>query len=207
MRKRKWVAAYLAKEDRYLVREENYRERWLETFKKKELYLEIGMGMGDFITQSAALNPDILYVGVEKEAVCVARAAKAAKEKELNNLRIIYSDALNLTQYFAKEVARIYLSFPDPWPKRHHAKRRLTAGNYLALYQKVLKDGGELIFKSDKRELYEFTLETIKTSAFTLAAQSEDYHALRHDDILTAYEAKFIAAGQPIYYLRLKCRS
>ena len=153
IRKKKWVAPYIENEDRYIIK------RAAQINKTKDrLYVEIGMGMGDFITKSASLNPGILYIGLEKEATCVAKAAIKASEYDLDNLGIIFDGADNIEAYFDHNVDRIYLHFSDPWPKKAHAKRRLTYHTFLAKYKQVLKADGEIIFKTDNAGLFEFSI-------------------------------------------------
>ena len=130
MRKRKWIDPYLENENVYLIK---------DAHNFKNVYLEIGMGMGDFITASAKENPDIFYIGLERIDACVARAIKKARELNLENIRIIRADAVHLTELFEeKSVKRIYLHFSDPWPKRKTHKRRLTYNTFLDIYNKVL---------------------------------------------------------------------
>ena len=96
------------------------------------------------------------------------------------------------------EVDRIYINFCDPWPSKGHAKRRLTHGNFLKLYRKVLKDGGQIHFKTDNRPLFDFSVEEIPNFGFTLSEVTNDLHAECADVIMTDYEAKFREQGIPI---------
>ena len=202
MRKRKWVTPFLEKEDRYLVRNNESKGHWL-TMPYKHLYLEIGMGMGDFIVGNADKNPDILYIGFEKDETCVAKAIRKASDLSLENLYIINDDANRLEEYFEKEeVDRIYLQFSDPWPKKSHHKRRLTHSSFISIYDKVIRTGGEIVFKTDNMDLYEFSLISFGNSSFRLIDCSVDYHRSERDEICTEYENKFISEGKPIYYAR-----
>ena len=164
------------------------------------------MGMGDFITQSAFKNPDILYVGFEKVTTCVAKSVIKAEELEIDNFRVILDNADNLEEYFNDEVDRIYLHFSDPWPKKAHVKRRLTHSRYLNIYRKVLKADGEIIFKTDNKDLFEFSIPEFINNGFKMTDFSVDYHRHENDDILTGYETKFKEMGQPIYFAKfIKC--
>ena len=199
IRKKKWVAPYIENEDRYIIKRADQINK-----TKDRLYAEIGMGMGDFITKSASLNPDILYIGLEKEATCVAKAAIKASEYDLDNLGIIFDGADNIEAYFDHNIDRIYLHFSDPWPKKAHAKRRLTYHTFLAKYKQVLKADGEIIFKTDNAGLFEFSIIEFLNNGFTLLEISVDYHREPKDDIMTAYESKFVELSKPIYFARLK---
>lgn len=199
MRKKKWVKPFLEEENEYLI----------DKFEglDKVTYLEIGMGMGDFIVESAFNNPDIFYIGLEKDETCVARAIKKAREKEIKNLRIMLSDASILLDTFKeKSIDRIYLHFSDPWPKKAHHKRRLTYNTFLKLYERVLKDNGELIIKTDNQGLYEDSKLYLSEEPFELIEISEDYHSELIGEPQTAYQKKFSELGMPIYYLKYKLK-
>ncbi len=197
MRKKKWVDAFLESEDHYLIRNREELQ-----FKKTNI-LEIGMGMGDFITQSAKANPDTQFFGFEKVDQCVAHAIKKAADLELDNLRIIMDDASNLEDYFDHQIDKIYLFFSDPWPKKRQAKRRLTYRAFIERYEKILKSDGELIFKSDNRQLFEFTLKEFSHFDFYLEDVSLDL-PLAEDSPISAYEMRFRKLGQPIYFAHYK---
>ena len=197
MRKKKWVSPFLENENQYLV----------ETLKgirsDKPLYIEIGMGMGDFITQSAAMNPDIFYVGIEREETCVARAIKKAQEKELENFRVMLKDADYIEELCDENsVDLIYLHFSDPWPKKRNHKRRLTYMPFLAKYEKILKDGGIIVFKTDNEGFYDDSLEYFEHSSFELIESDRNYFV--EGEPMTAYQAKFVAEGKPIFYAKYK---
>ena len=196
MRKRKWIDPYLENENVYLIK---------DAHNFKNVYLEIGMGMGDFITASAKENPDIFYIGLERIDACVARAIKKARELNLENIRIIRADAVHLTELFEeKSVKRIYLHFSDPWPKRKTHKRRLTYNTFLDIYNKVLTDDGDIIFKTDNVALFDDSLEYFKSSPFEIIETSRNYHETLHTEPKTGYEEKFVSMGLPIYYARLR---
>lgn len=196
MRKRKWIDPYLENEDVYLIKDgHNY----------KDIYLEIGMGMGDFITASCKENPKIFYIGLERIDACVARAIKKARELSLENIRIIRADACKLLELFdEKSVKRIYIHFCDPWPKRKTHKRRLTYNTFLEIYNKILADDGDIIFKTDNTALFDDSLEYFASSPFEILELSRDYHSSLHQEPKTGYEEKFVSMGLPIYYARLK---
>ena len=169
-------------------------------------HVELGTGKGDFITQIAERNPQINFIGLEVEATCVLAAARKVREKNLSNVRLIVFDVSNIAELFAEhEVDRLYINFCDPWPKKRHAKRRLTHVRFLELYKKILKPGGEIYFKTDNRGLFDFSLEQFALAGLDVRDVTNDLHADEPpDNIRTEYENKFSAAGVPINFCRVK---
>ena len=175
--------------------------RWAETFgRTAPLYIEIGVGKGDFLTELAARNPGVNYVGLEAQQGVLYFAARKAAERGLKNLRLLVFDAAHLMELFASgEVDRIYLNFSDPWPKKRHAKRRLTSEVFLPRYCKVLRADGEIHFKTDNAGLFAYSIETMEGAGWHLSHVTHDLHALAEpDNIMTEYERKFSARGAKI---------
>ncbi|MBQ4495486.1 MAG: tRNA (guanosine(46)-N7)-methyltransferase TrmB [Selenomonadaceae bacterium] len=168
----------------------------------REIYVELGTGKGDFITQIAERNPQINFIGLEVEATCVLAAARKVREHNLSNVRLIVFDVANIAELFAEhEVDRLYINFCDPWPKKRHAKRRLTNARFLELYKKILKRGGEIFFKTDNRGLFDYSLEQFALAELEVRDVTNDLHAEEPpDNIRTEYENKFSAAGVPINF-------
>lgn len=174
---------------------------WTETFgRTAPLHVEIGIGKGDFLTELAARHPEVNYVGLEAQQGVLYFAARKAVERALSNVRLLVFDAAHLTELFAPdEVARIYLNFSDPWPKKRHAKRRLTSEIFLARYAAVLKRDGEIHFKTDNMGLFDYSLATMAHEGWHLSRVTHDLHALgESDNIMTEYERKFSARGAKI---------
>ena len=175
--------------------------RWAETFgRTAPLHIEIGVGKGDFLTELAARNPGVNYVGLEAQQGVLYFAACKAPERGLKNIRLLVFDAAHLTELFAPgEVDRIYLNFSDPWPKKRHAKRRLTSEVFLMRYRAVLRADGEIHFKTDNEGLFSYSLETMERRGWQLSHVTHDLHALAEpDNIMTEYERKFSARGAKI---------
>lgn len=168
----------------------------------RELHVELGTGKGDFITQIAERNPQINFIGLEVEATVVLAAARKISEKGLSNVRLIVFDVSNVAELFAEHsVDRLYINFCDPWPKKRHAKRRLTNVRFLELYRKILKGCGELHFKTDNRGLFDYSLEQFAEAGLSVRDVTNDLHADEPpDNIRTEYESKFSAAGVPINF-------
>ena len=189
----------------YVVHEEqNCPGRWREIFgSDRPIHIEIGMGKGKFIYTMARLHPEIHYIGIEKYSSVLLRAVQKMEEEELPNLRFIRMDAEEITQVFAPgEVDRIYLNFSDPWPKDRHARRRLPSRQFLARYDVILKAEGQLEFKTDNRELFDFAVEELAAAGWQARVITRDLHgdpALMEGNVMTEYEEKFSAMGNPIY--------
>ena len=187
--------------------------KWHEIFKNDNpIYIEVGMGKGQFITTLAAMNPDINYIGIERYTSVLLRAVEklenGAQEDVPTNILYICMDATELPDVFAaEEVAKIYLNFSDPWPKARHAKRRLTSREFLARYEKILKDDGLVEFKTDNKALFEFSLEEVGEAKWELLAHTFDLHhneEMVRGNVMTEYEEKFSSQGNPICKLIMK---
>lgn len=181
---------------------EEQKGKWSEVFgNSNPIHIEVGMGKGKFITELARQNPDINYVGIEKYSSVLVRALEKRPELEQDNLMFIRMDAENLPEVFAKdEVERIYLNFSDPWPKDRHAKRRLTSVQFLSRYDQFLKPDGRVIFKTDNRPLFDFSLEQVEEAGWILENHTFDLHHSEYleGNVMTEYESKFVAEGKPI---------
>ena len=163
----------------------------------RELFVELGTGKGDFICALAEKNPDKNFLGLEMEKEVVLKAARKIQEKNLSNVRLAVFDINNVEKIFAEgEVDRIFINFCDPWPKKRHFKRRLTYIKFLEMYQKILKSGGEIHFKTDNRNLFDFSLEQFAEKNFEVRDVTFDLHSAEPaDNIRTEYENKFSAQG------------
>lgn len=188
----------------YVVQEpEVYKGKWSELFHNQHpLHIEIGMGKGQFIHQLAEQNPEINYIGIEMYSSVLYRALEKREQSELNNLYFLRFDAKYLCDIFAAdEVSRIYLNFSDPWPKDRHAKRRLTSTGFLEIYDRILKKDGYVQFKTDNRDLFDFSVETVnESSCWKIKELTYDLHHSEFlpGNIMTEYESRFVAEGKPI---------
>ncbi len=179
-----------------------YRGKWREEFKNENpIHIEIGMGKGKFILEMAERNPEINYIGIEKYSSVLVRAVEKTENFEGENLRLIRMDAEEIEEVFApEEVDRIYLNFSDPWPKDRHAKRRLTSARFLERYDHILAPDGRIMFKTDNRNLFDFSLEQIEEAGWILENYTYDLHNSKFNEgnVMTEYEEKFSAKGNPI---------
>ena len=190
--------------DRYIKDRETIQNIISEN-KDKKIYLEIGMGKGDFITQLSLLDQDNIYIGVELSPPVLALAVKKLQRYEeensirINNLYFMSFDAIEIAQMFEEnQIEKIYLNFSDPWPKKRHTKRRLTNEKFLAEYKKVLRDNGQIEFKTDNRGLFEYSLVSMQNYGLKFIEVYLDLHKTEVFNIETEYEKKFSPFG-PIY--------
>lgn len=187
----------------FVIKEEDIvKGQWSEVFgNDKPIQLEIGMGKGKFIMQLAEENPGINYIGIEKYSSVLVRALEKRAEYEGENLYFLRIDAEIIPELFEKgEVDQIYLNFSDPWPKERHAKRRLTSKEFFARYDQILKPDGVVIFKTDNKDLFDFSLEQIPLAGWKLKNYTYDLHNSEYveGNIMTEYETKFVNEGKPI---------
>ena len=199
----------------FVVQEpESCRGRWAEVFgNENPIHIEVGMGKGRFLMDMARLHPEINYVGIEMYDSVLLRALQKRERLEadgvkLDNLMFMCIDARILPDIFEKgEVQRIYLNFSDPWPKARHAKRRLTSREFLARYSQILTTGETVEFKTDNKDLFEFSLEEVtEAEGWTLLAHTFDLHHqedMMVGNVMTEYEEKFVAKGNPICMLQI----
>lgn len=187
----------------YVIQEsEQYRGKFHELFgNQNPIAIEVGMGKGKFIMELAAQNPDVNYIGIERYSSVLLRALQKREELDLPNIYFMCIDAKNLADIFApEEVARIYLNFSDPWPKDRHAKRRLTSPDFMKVYDQVLAKNGTVEFKTDNQGLFAYSLEAIPEAGWTITAFTKDLHhsEMAEGNVMTEYETKFSAMGNPI---------
>ncbi len=182
----------------------SYRGHWRQLFASDgDLLLEIGMGRGRFIVSSALRAPETNFLGLELREEMVMDAIARVKQ-DIPNLRFLHANAGLLAEMFAQgELSRIYIHFPDPWPKSRHAKRRLTAVHYLEVYRKILARQGELLLKTDNRDLFEWSLVNFKECGFALEELDFDLQ-LENSGLTTEYERRFRERGLPIFFVRVR---
>ena len=168
-------------------------------------YLEIGSGKGQFLLDMAKKFPDKFFVGVERNVTCSGITAKKLVENEITNAKLMFVDAEKLLEEIKDEsLEGIFLNFSDPWPKKRHHKRRLTAEKYLHNYYRTLKVGGRLVIKTDNPDLFSFTLENIENSKFKVISKTDDYQDYDEFDTMTEYEQSFREEGVLIHRLVLE---
>lgn len=183
---------------------------WNEVFGNSlPIYIEVGMGKGQFITRMASMHPDRNFIGIEKYSSVLIRALEKREQMaDLHNLYFLRMEAEDLPQVFAPgEAAGIYLNFSDPWPKDRHAKRRLPSKEFLARYDQILAPEGRIEFKTDNRDLFKFSLEQAEEAGWTVEQLTWDLHhdpAMMEGNVMTEYEERFSAKGNPIHKVILR---
>ena len=176
----------------------DYKGKWNELFgNNNNIEIEIGTGRGKFITSLALNNPNINYIGIEKYDSPLVKAVKRLEEHDIKNLKLICMDAKNINDVFDHEISKIYLNFSDPWPKKRHAKRRLTSSNFLTLYETLFIGDKVIQMKTDNDDLYEYSLESFQENGYEIVKTDTNYK----DEFTTEYEDKFIEKGKNINYI------
>jgi len=167
------------------------------------VYLEIGCGKGQFITELAKRHPENNYLAVEKVSNVIVMGAEKAQAAGLTNLKFVRCGAEYLPQFIPpKSIAGIYLNFSDPQPKKSYASHRLTHPRFLSLYQTILEPGAEIHQKTDNMHFFEYSLESFSQNGWGLKNVSLDLHNSGFEgNIMTEYETRFVNLGQPIYRL------
>ena len=165
----------------------------------REVRLEIGCGKGRFSAETAEKNPDVLYIALERVPDAMIVAMERCQARNLTNIFFIDGDAALLRDYFApEEIDLLYINFCDPWPGVKHARRRLTHEQFLILYRGILREGGQIHFKSDNHDLFEWSLFQFPKAGFALSEVTRDLHGGGICGIMTDYEEKFHLMGTPI---------
>lgn len=179
---------------------EVHRGRWLADFPGHDrLCLELGCGKGRFTAGMAAAEHGALLCAVEKVPDAMVVAMERVRDAGLTNVRFLDRDAVLLPEFFAPgEVSRIYINFPDPWPKKKQFKRRLTAPGFQKLYFDLLPPGGEVWLKTDNVPLFEWSLEQFQNCGWELREVTRDLHQNGVTGVMTDYEAKFHEQGVKI---------
>lgn len=183
-----------------------YLGNWKKLFNNSNpIYIEIGMGKGDFILENAIKYPNINFIGIEKFDSIIALAIKKIEKFDLCNLKLIRMDALNICDVFSKEIDKLYLNFSDPWPKERHAKRRLTSSVFLEKYDNIFKKKPVIEMKTDNRGFFEFSLISFNNHGYKINDISLDlHHSKIENNIMTEYERKFSLEKHCIYYVKVE---
>ena len=203
VRNRKGATELLEAHPQYVIlNPADAKGRWQEIFGNDHpIHVEVGSGKGAFVSGMAKANPEINYIGIDIQKSVLSYALDKVLATGVPNIKLIWVDGSDLTEYFEDgEIDRLYLNFSDPWPKKRHEKRRLTYQSFLATYQQILPENGEIHFKTDNRGLFEYSLVSFSQYGMKLKGVWLDLHASDFEDnVLTEYEQKFANKGQVIY--------
>lgn len=169
-----------------------------------QIYVEIGMGKGNFIIENAKMYPDVNFVGIEKFDSILALALKKIDELELPNLKVIRMDASDVDKVFNHEINKIFLNFSDPWPKKRHTNRRLTSSVFLNKYDGLFVNEKVIEMKTDNQGLFEYSLCSFNENEYKIKEISLDLHnSNKENNIMTEYEKKFSEKNNRIYYVKV----
>lgn len=173
------------------------------------IVLELGCGKGEYTIDLAEKFPKKNFIGVDRKGARIWAGSKYALENELDNVAFLRIDIRFLHLLFASdEVDEIWITFPDPHPKKPHAKRRLTHPNFLKIYEQVMKQEGYVHLKTDNLALHQYTVEVLNELKLSVIDITQDLYGTAESNeassVQTFYEKKFLGAGLPITYLKFK---
>lgn len=209
-KKPKALSTLEANQHLIIFKPEEKKGNWRSHFDNNNpLYVELGTGKGKFIVENSYRHPEINFIGIDSKYDVIYMALKKALEKEVKNLALIPFNVEYINDVFDKnEVDRLFINFCDPWPKSRHAKRRLTHNRFLEKYKLFLKDGAQIILKTDNRPLFDFSIEEFKAANFDIVDITYDLASENDpENIPTEYETKFMEKGVKINRLKAVYRA
>ncbi|GLO66961.1 MULTISPECIES: tRNA (guanosine(46)-N7)-methyltransferase TrmB [Oceanobacillus] len=202
-RNKPWADEYLQEKNHIVINDpKSNKGNWNQLFNNNNpIHVEIGSGKGQFILGMAKQHPDINFIGIELAKSIIVSAVQKIDKESLANVFMLNENAIDVREMFADdEISMIYLNFSDPWPKNRHEKRRLTYERFLNQYQDILCTNGEVILKTDNRGLFEYSVVSFSQYGMNIKELNVDLHAIEDEtNVMTEYEEKFSAKGQPIY--------
>lgn len=187
--------------------------KWHKNYFKNEnpVVLELGCGKGEYTVGLGQKYPAKNFIGVDIKGNRIWTGATTALEEQMRNIAFLRIRIDFLEAVFTPgEVSEIWITFPDPQPKKVKAKKRLTSPEFLAKYKNILKQDGILHLKTDSELLYQYTLEVIKENNYLLLDATADLYADEDEkynevkSIKTYYEKLFSSKGFKICYLKFK---
>lgn len=169
--------------------------------------IELGCGQGDYTINLAKLHPHKNFIGVDRKPSRIYNGAKHSAENKISNVGFVVGYAEFLAEIFAhSSVDEIWITFPDPYPRRSSMKKRLTHPRFLEIYKKILKNGGLINLKTDDDTLYNYTLKVIEELELKLIKKSNDLYntdkLTDEEKILTKYERQHLSDGKKIKIVR-----
>ena len=209
MRRMRNLEPRMAKCAAYRIEEPALRKGSWKSLKPDAtaLWVEVGCGKGKFTAETAQANPDVLLIAVERCREAMVVAMEKAKSLGLTNVFYIDMDVAAIEDIFAAgEIDRLFINFPDPWPRKKNAKRRLTHRSFLDKYCRVVRENGEIHFKTDNAPLFEYSVEEFAACGLEVKNLTRDLHKDGIVGIMTGYEEKFHALGTPINRCEVVCK-
>ena len=214
-----WARPELEASSFYRDNPEELKDKWIEEFKNKDnpIYLELGCGKGQFISQLAVQNPDINYIAIDLVDAMLGLAKRNVEQvyqenqKDVNNIILTRFDIERIMLILGEKdnIKRIYINFCNPWPKGKHRKKRLTHTRQLEKYKTFLAQDGEVYFKTDDDDLFNSSLIYFEESGFEVVAKTYDLHKnpIFENNIETEHEKMFSEQGIKIKALIAKCKN
>lgn len=189
----------------YVIKEpKKYRRKYKSLFgNNNPIHIEIGSGKGDFIINMAKTYPNINFIGIEKYDSVLCKIVNKLELENIKNLKLICMDAIEIDEVFSKEIDTLYLNFSDPWPKKRHAKRRLTSEIFLKKYDLIFENKNNIIMKTDNQALFEYSVMSFNNYGYKIGYISLDLHSTNEFNIETEYERKFSSKGFRIYKIEI----
>lgn len=181
-----------------------HKNNWNKLFQNNNpICLELGMGRGSFIIEMAKRYPKINFIGIELYDSQMVNAVNKLQNSNLENIKLINCDAREIDKIFGKEIDTIYLTFSEPWPKKHDEKKRFTHESYLKLYDKIFKKNKHIILKTDNKGLFAYSLESLSQYWYSFERVSLDLHNDENkiENIMTDFEKQYFKEKRPIYYV------
>jgi len=183
--------------------------KWNREFfgNNNPIVLELGCGKGEYTVALAEKYPERNYIGIDRKGARMWRGCKTSVEENMTNVAFLRTRIDLILNFFDKnEVSEIWITFPDPQPRRKQVKKRLTSPRFLERYKQILIPKGIIHLKTDNSEMYQFTLSTINKDGHNLLYHTSDlYNSGFSDDaveIQTFYEQMFLKKGEKIKYIR-----
>lgn len=201
MRRMKNLGPRLAACSSYQIQNpEDFYGHWRDLMlQARQLRVEVGCGKGKFTVETAASEPDVLIIALERVREAMVIGMEKAQAMGLKNVWFVSMDVAHIDEFFAPdEIDLLYINFCDPWPRSKNAKRRLTYHTFLEKYRKVIKLGGQIHFKTDNAKLFEWSLEEFAAYQFPVQNVTRNLHENGPVGIMTGYEEKFYQLGTPI---------
>lgn len=186
---------------------EKLRGLWHSQFdKERPLHIELGCGKGEFIAQMARKHPEFNYLAVDikSEILYLAmRAVEASGIDREDNIRLTAFDIERITEILSPgdKAQRIYINFPNPWPKLRHHKHRLVHERQIESYKTFLAKDGEIFFRTDDRSLFEDGIDALKSSGFKTQFETRDLLKSEFADYIgSEHQRMFTEMGLPICF-------
>jgi len=188
---------------------DDIKGNWHKDYFKNDnpITIEIGCGRGEYTIGLARKFPNMNFIGVDIKGSRIWTGSGIATDEQIKNVAFLRTPILNLDHHFKKnEIIEIWITFPDPRPRKRDIKRRLTNSRYLEIYKSLIKEKGIIHLKTDNSPLFEYTLEVLQerqdiddlvwTKDLYHSALNEDHHGIK-----TRYEEQFTNEGEIIKYL------